>query len=326
MLVGLVLRPQESVAGHFLHSGAACVARDGCALPGWTRLDFLSLARPQAWPFAALYGVVLVAAERRRGCLVAASLALSPLLWVLPDWWGSGDPLHAERVARVNLIAAGTHPGLHLLDTGWTLVPAPVWVLALASVGLAAHRREWTVLVLGLTATSWIGVEAAATTLGYPGATRFLVLPAALACVLAGIGGAWLAQTAPRPARPLLAAGLIAAALPFLGTPAAALLGSAQASVTRARFQLDLRRSVERAGGYAALHSRGAPPIPGGLWWNAGALAWDLQPACWRAPGSGGCWPSGVRRQRPALAADEPERVAPARDHDDGSALHDRRR
>ena len=237
----------------------------------------VSLARPEAWPLAALYGVVLVAGEQRRWWPIAASLALSPLLWVLPDWWGSGDPLHAERVARVNLTGAGTDPGLRLLHTGWGLLSAPVWVLALASIGLAAHRREWTVLVLGLTATSWIGVEAVATTLGYPGATRFLVLPAALACVLAGIGGAWLAQTAPRPARPLLAAGLIAAALPFLVSPAAKLSRAAQASVTRARFQQDLRRSIERAGGAAALHARGAPLIPAGLWWNAGALAWDLR-------------------------------------------------
>jgi hypothetical protein len=239
----------------------------------------VSLARPEAWPVVALYGVWIVATgERQRWLHVAAWLAISPLLWVLPDWWGSGDPLHAAAVARLNLARAGADPGLRLLHTGWGLLPAPVWLAAFASVGLAALRREWRLLVLGLAATIWIAVEAAATALGYPGTSRFLVLPAALVCVLAGVGVIWLVQAAPRGLpRILIAAGLTATALPFLLGSVEALQRSARASVTRARFEQDLRRSIARAGGREALRSHGGPIIPDGLWWNAGALAWDLR-------------------------------------------------
>jgi hypothetical protein len=46
-------------------------------------------------------------------------------------------------------------------------------------------------------------------------------------------------------------------------------------AVVRARFQHDQRQAVARAGGRALLRD-GRPTIPGRLWWNAGALAWDL--------------------------------------------------
>jgi hypothetical protein len=132
--------------------------------------------------------------------------------------------------------------------------------------------------VLGVAATSWIAVEAAATALGYPGTSRFLVLPAALVCVLAGAGAVWLVQTVPRRAwRTFIAVALAAAALPFVLGPVQALQESARASIARARFERDLRLAVARAGGPAALRSRGGPVIPAGLWWNAGALAWDLR-------------------------------------------------
>src|SRR3954447_9583385 len=61
--------------------------------------SLVSLARPEAWPLVVLYGVA--AAPRRP--LVLAAVVAPPLLWVQPDWWGSGETLAAAAAARVRL-------------------------------------------------------------------------------------------------------------------------------------------------------------------------------------------------------------------------------
>ena len=112
---------------------------------------------------------------------------------------------------------------------------------------------------------------AAATERGYPGSGRFLVLPAAVACVLAGVGAVWLVR--PRPALAVaLGAALLLAFLPR----AEAVPASVRQSIVRARFEHDLEASVGRAGGRAAVLARGRPIVPARLWWTAGALAWQL--------------------------------------------------
>jgi hypothetical protein len=262
---------------------ALLLAAVECHLAGRRQLALglgvlVSLSRPEVWPLVAIYGAVIVARnDRTRWSVIVALLAVSPLLWVLPDWWGSGNPLHAGSVARVNLVRAGAHPGIGLLRSGAGLLPTPVWLGAFAGVVLAARRREPTVLVLGLLAGAWIVLEAVATELGYPGSGRFLVLPAALACVLAGVGVVWAAQLVEGRARQIAVAIMLIAALPFAVARIATLPTAARQSVVRARFQLDLRRAVARAGGAHGLLGRGGPVLPDGLWWNAGALAWDLR-------------------------------------------------
>src|SRR4051794_20823124 len=104
----------------------------------------VALSRPEAWPFAVAYTAAIVWAHRRRGPLLLGAVVVPPALWLGPDWWGSGDPFHAGVVARVNLLHAGPHPGLLVLRETWGILPAPVWLCAVAAVGLAALRREWT--------------------------------------------------------------------------------------------------------------------------------------------------------------------------------------
>ena len=158
-------------------------------------LGFLvSLSRPEAWAFFFPYAAFTCLTGRSRRTVAIGLAIASPLLWVLPDWWGSGDPFHAAHVAGVNLAAAGAYPGLGVLRGGLGLVALPVELLALAAVGLAARRRDPTVAILGLAAAAWIGLLALATEAGYPGAGRFLVLPLALVCVLAGVGAVWLVE------------------------------------------------------------------------------------------------------------------------------------
>jgi hypothetical protein len=227
--------------------------------------SLVALSRPEAWPLVLAYGLL----ARPRAWWVA--VAAPPLLWLLPDWWGSGHPFHADAAAQVNLLRAGAHPGLLVLRETWGILAWPVWACAAVALLVIVRRREWTTVVIAGGTAAWILGVAAATELGYPGSGRFLIPPAGVVCVLAGVGAA----RALRP-RPVLGAVLALAALPWLVPRAEALPASARQSVARARFEQQLGASVRRAGGAAAILRDGRPVVPDRLWWTAGALAWDL--------------------------------------------------
>ena len=182
-------------------------------------------------------------------------LLVVPFAWLLPDWWGSGDPFHARDVADVNVTRADGQPAVALLRTGLALLPVPVWVAA----AFALRRDQPVAAALAVGAAAWFAAEVLATALGYPGTARFLILPAALLCVAAGVG----TVTAPRWFA--VPAAALAAVVLLLG-PVAELPVQVRESIERARFQQDLRR----------LARPGNPVIVRGLWWNAGALAWEL--------------------------------------------------
>jgi hypothetical protein len=214
----------------------------------------VALARPEAYPLVVVYAALAV-----RRPIALAVVVVVPLAWVLPDWWGSGDPFHARDVADVNVTRADGNPALALLRSGFELLPVPVWMAA----ALAVRRDHPTVAALALGAAAWFAAEIVATALGYPGTARFLMLPAALVCVVAGPGAVWAFQRAPK--RLAVPVAAVAAAVLVLG-PIADLPGEVRGSIERARFQRDLRDAVQP----------GNPVIVRGLWWNAGALAWEL--------------------------------------------------
>src|SRR5690242_11130079 len=240
-------------------------------------LAFLvSLSRPEAWGFMLPYAAFVCWKEPRLRPLAAAVSIASPLLWILPDWWGSGDPFHASHVAGVNLTADGANPGLHVMRAGLGLVSLPLDLLAIAALVLAVRRRDRRVLVLGLAAVAWILMLGIATEARYPGAGRFLVLPIAIVCVVAGVGAAWLSQLAGRASpQAALAVLLVAALLPVVARADAS---ADQAIGTRGPtlLQDDLDVALQQAGGPLAVLRCGRPVLPAHLWWNAGALAWRL--------------------------------------------------
>jgi hypothetical protein len=248
-------------------------------------LAFLvSLSRPEAWAFLLPYAAFVGWKEPRLRPLAAAVVIGSPLLWILPDWWGSGDPFHASHVAGVNLTADGANPGLHVMRAGLALVSLPLELLALAALVLAFRRRDRRVLLLGCGAAAWILMLGLATEARYPGAARFLVLPIAIVCVVGGVGAAWLSQLAGRVSpQAALAVLLVAALLPVVVQANAS---AEQAIDTRAPtlLQDDLDVALQQAGGPLAVLHCGRPVLPAHLWWNAGALAWKLDvPLNWIA-------------------------------------------
>src|SRR5690242_7589165 len=171
------------------------------------------LLRPETWPFVALYGVFLLWREPAlRRWVVAAGAAL-PALWLLPEWWGSGDLLRAAHRAQDPL---GNSPAFandpvravlekfdgmlpHLLWFGDLVYPVSIGLVALgaAAVWRALRgdlvRAEVVTLAALLAAALVLVFEVALMTSGggFSGNVRYLVLPAALVCLVAGVGLGW---------------------------------------------------------------------------------------------------------------------------------------
>jgi hypothetical protein len=159
------------------------------------------LLRPETWPFLLGYAVWLGRREPRARLLIVAMGCGVLALWLLPEWWGSGDPLRpAERATRLGhtSLALAPHPGRAMLEAAWgalapwarvaalvatvaaLVAPAIAHVRARGSArivtGLAGLAAAWTALVVGMTQA------------GVGGNPRYLVAGTALWSVVAGAG------------------------------------------------------------------------------------------------------------------------------------------
>ena len=102
-------------------------------------------------------------------------------------------------------------PALELLRGTGTIAPAPVWVGALCGLVFGWRARDRTVAALASVAAAWVGAHRRGTALGYPAVPRYLVVPVAICCVLAGIGAVAVVRLASAPrGRAVLAVALVA--------------------------------------------------------------------------------------------------------------------
>src|SRR4051812_47529208 len=93
------------------------------------------LLRPGVWAFVGLSGLWLLGREPRARLRVVAGFAALPALWLLPEWWGSGDLLRAAHRAqnpRGNSPAFANDPVRAVLDLFATMLTPVIWA------GLAA--------------------------------------------------------------------------------------------------------------------------------------------------------------------------------------------
>jgi hypothetical protein len=231
----------------------------------------VALLRPEAWPFLLVYAAYAWTRLERRRWLVVALVAPVPLLWFLPELWGSGELLRSAGRARVlepDSPALADHPALAVLRDFARSLIAPVALAALAAVALAVRRprAEPATLALALLGGAWVLLVAAMTQAGYPGETRYLVAATAAASVLAGVGLARLAAAGaaalgrlalPRAAATLAAVavvGLAVGAIVALALPRAKLVPRVARGLGQdARVWHDLRGAVSRAGGRTRL-------------------------------------------------------------------------
>jgi hypothetical protein len=171
---------------------------------GWPVLALLSVAgllRPEAWAFAAVYWLYLLAysirAPRERTALQLAGLAVlgasAPVLWVVSDLlvtgsatWSLTNTKHtAETLGRVTGI--GNVPQYIPRRVGEILRPPVLVGAALGGVLSLAWlgRRARLGVVAGVLAVLVFALLAAA---GLPINTRYAFLVAAVLCVFCGAG------------------------------------------------------------------------------------------------------------------------------------------
>ena len=230
-----------------------------------------ALLRPEAWPFLGLYGLWLLWRERSVRTLVIAGFVALPVLWLLPELWGSGDLLraaHRAHTPRANSAAFADNPiGEVIRQFGTMLTPALWTGLAALAVTMllrrgSAWRERRAVLVLAVAGAIWVAEVAVMTNDGFSGNARYLIMPAAIACVLAGVGIGWLVRALPRR---IVAGGLVVAVLAVVAAagfaaPSVNRLDAVRASVYyQARLTDGLRDAVAQAGGRDRLLACGTP-------------------------------------------------------------------
>jgi hypothetical protein len=218
---------------------------------------FAALDRPEIWLVWGPYGLWLWWRDPEARPLVIGLFVMIPLLWFVPEKWGSGKffrGVSRAHTPRSNSPAFASCPFCSLLkDHAWPTMLLRIKVVAAGAVGAALwvlsrgrsrsdwrswringlHERGLVVLVLtGLAGLLWFVVIAILTQAGFSGNNRYLILGSALVDICGAAGWGWLAYVLARRGRPLVAragvrlgaagaegAGLGVAALAFVALP-----------------------------------------------------------------------------------------------------------
>ena len=214
------------------------------------------LIRPEAWPFAGLYGLWLWRTDRLSLPATAAWLALIPVLWFGPDVAGAGGALGASDAALAYAAPASAAnadvPVLEVWRDVAELLTIPVLVAAAAGVALGTRVDR----ALAAMACAWVLIVGLMSQAGYAGNPRYSVPAAAIGCALAGAGVARAADRLAPALRGGAAVALGAAlALLVLAINAGELREQVEGLGDRVERRRDLDALVERNGGARALRS-----------------------------------------------------------------------
>jgi hypothetical protein len=168
-------------------------------LAGDRRAAFLlavcaGLLRPEAWPFLGLYGAWLLWRRELPARLILGAGAGVVALWLLPEWWGSGDLLRAAHRAKDVNPGAPTYaasPVRAVLDDAGAMLTAPLVAGLVAAAAMLVWRRDRVIAFLAVLSVCWLGLVAYMTSDGFSGNQRYLIAPVALLIVLGGAGAGW---------------------------------------------------------------------------------------------------------------------------------------
>jgi hypothetical protein len=188
---------------------------EGHQRQAFTVAFFAALDRPEIWVFWGPYGLWLFWKDPGARRLVIALFVLIPVLWFLPEYWGSGHFFRGVTRAnhpRSNSPAFARCPFCQEFRNAWVTVLTRIKIAAL--VGLAAavlllalaqrKRRDWkladnrerAMFYVGAAAVAglaWWTLVAILTQAGFSGNNRYLVLGAALIEVAGGAAYGWAA-------------------------------------------------------------------------------------------------------------------------------------
>jgi hypothetical protein len=244
-----------------------------------------ALLRPEVWPFWALYGLWLVW-ERRRAreiAIVFGSGALALVLWFVPEYLGSGDWLRAAARARdpnPDSAAFADFPFLEVFVRSASVLSVPIYVggaIALLLKGSDPLGSRVRLLLAGIATVLMVAV-ALMTEGGFAGNLRYVALPAALVCVLAGAGWVEVVRGARAgwSARAAVGAAVAVAALsaPFVAADVSALRDQWVLVHDEADFYgPNLKAAIRKAGGEEKIKSCGE--VFTGIF-QVQAMAWYL--------------------------------------------------
>jgi hypothetical protein len=225
-----------------------------------------ALLRPEVWPFWGLYGLWLVYESWdgrppwREIALVFGLGVLTLALWLVPEYLGSGDWLRAAERAREPNPGAATFaksPFLEVFRRSGALLSLPVYAGALVATAIALLRRDRLQLALAATALLLVIGVALMTEGGFAGNLRYVALPAALVCVLAGAGWVEVVRGARRWG-PLVAVLLAAASISYVSDDIQSLKEDRVETMFWSNFYgPDLKAAIANAGGEARIKSCG---------------------------------------------------------------------
>jgi hypothetical protein len=180
---------------------------------------FAALDRPELWFFWGPYGLWLFWRDPGARKLVVGLFALIPVLWFVPELWGSGHLLRGVTRAqhpRSNSAAFTSCPVCTVFKKeAWVAVLNRVKVpgilaMIVAAVGLWRTRATWWrqgavpaglraragLLVIGVFGfVWWLGI-AIETQAGFSGNNRYLVFGTAPVAIAGGVAWGWFMQSA----------------------------------------------------------------------------------------------------------------------------------
>jgi hypothetical protein len=175
-----------------------------------------ALDRPEIWLFWGPYGLWLFWKDPGARKLVVGLFALIPVLWFLPEYWGSGHFFRGVTRAhtpRSNSAAFAKCPFCtEFVKHAWPTVPGRTKIVAIiaglvAGIGLlrasrsggrqallTPRRRAMAGIAIAASlGFAWWVVIAVMTQIGFSGNDRYLILGAALVETAGGVGWAWAA-------------------------------------------------------------------------------------------------------------------------------------
>ncbi len=192
------------------------------ALDGHLRQAFAlgfvaALDRPEIWLVWGPFGLWLFWKDPGARKLVIGLFVLIPILWFLPEYWGSGHFLRGVSRAqkpRSNSLAFAHCPFCsELVDAAWPTILLRIKVVAAALIGVVGfivwrrwrepgrpelHSTQTRAMVaaagMGVLGVVWFVVIAIMTQVGFSGNNRYLVIGSALVEVCGAVGWGWGAQ------------------------------------------------------------------------------------------------------------------------------------
>jgi hypothetical protein len=244
------------------------------------------LARPELFPFVALYTLLLWRSEPapRVRMLAAGLLVLVPLAWIVPEWVGSGNPLDAADQARGEpswSLSRAEEPWRRALVRVHNHAGVGLELLSLVTVAFALRRRERTVLVLAAAAVAEVVLYVAMTEAGFSGNARYVLPALVVLCLLGAVGAARLASLTAQPGRRVAAAigaaavagAILLAAAPWVDRRVDRMDFEAREVGERMELHSDLARAVDAAGGAGTVTAFG--PATANRAFHT-RLAWEL--------------------------------------------------